>query len=427
VPAKFNAAESLPPELRRRADDANWLVDTICRKTDQGKADYEGDVRLHSGILRRFMRDGPAVVRGLVNAGDLEQSSSYRVGHWPKGYRLTEKHRSGRREWVQARNASFIRRYQRESTRLHEEEAKKLWLPIDYRLFAMQRNLTIGEGTDAILETIEPDDRPNQARLLEHIRRGASAYSIGATGRRFNAITQMAKVLRPCLRLAGERIVGLDVRATQPALLGTLIELGVKGKTCNIILSALVSRLREIEAPVPRCRRWTGLPGLEAAVSAPRPGPDFEVYLEAVDNDLYNDLVRRCMEREIDLGADPAARRSRAKHLMMQDILGRRGWYHSSFQGVFEEAFPTVLRFARHIQKAGHGDRWHGELIRVLQRLESWLVVEQVAPVLVDRGVLVVTLHDEFYIRERDTPIARSVFADVCGRLGLEHLHLKEK
>ncbi len=78
VPAGFDAAESLPPDRRHRADDAAWLLHTILDKVDRRKLDGGGYARLHSDVLRRFMRDEPAVVRDLVTAGDIEKPAPTR-------------------------------------------------------------------------------------------------------------------------------------------------------------------------------------------------------------------------------------------------------------------------------------------------------------------------------------------------------------
>ena len=66
--------------------------------------------------------------------------------------------------------------------------------------------------------------------------------------------------------------------------------------------------------------------------------------------------------------------RDRVKLAFLRDVLAKRGRYPSIVERAFGEMFPAVLRYIRAVN---HTD--HGTLIRHLQRLESWLVVEQVA------------------------------------------------
>ena len=61
--------------------------------------------------------------------------------------------------------------------------------------------------------------------------------------------------------------------------------------------------------------------------------------------------------------------------------------------------------------------RNHGELIRYLQRLESWLVVENVAPRLIGR-IPCVTLHDAIYGTVGELPAVEDAFGAAFGEIG---------
>ena len=66
---------------------------------------------------------------------------------------------------------------------------------------------------------------------------------------------------------------------------------------------------------------------------------------------------------------------------------------------MFADRFPSIYQYVRWLNRHDHG-----ELIRHLQRLESWLVIENVAPKLVGK-VPFVTLHDAIYSRVGDIPL----------------------
>ncbi len=145
----------------------------------------------------------------------------------------------------------------------------------------------------------------------------------------------------------------------------------------------------------------------------------------ALDSDLYTDLDRRCLDRGIHLSVVPTERRSQTKKLLLQEVIAEgplRKRVSEDVQGRVPLLYLALCGTSseRHTEKSAHG-----ELIRVLQRLEGWLVVEQIAPLLVENGVPVVTLHDALYVREQDAESAKAAFQQTCGRLGLEHVRLK--
>ena len=104
--------------------------------------------------------------------------------------------------------------------------------------------------------------------------------------------------------------------------------------------------------------------------------------------------------------------RTPAKKRFLVDVLAQRGRYPSLVGDAFCRAFPEVYSFIRRVNYKDHG-----ELIRRLQRLESWLVVEQVAPKLVGR-VPVLTLHDAIFSTGRGLPVVEQAFGDVFDDIG---------
>ena len=96
----------------------------------------------------------------------------------------------------------------------------------------------------------------------------------------------------------------------------------------------------------------------------------------------------------------------------MVDVLVCAGEYLSNLSMLFRERFPSVFRF---IVVANR--RHRGTLISTLQALEAALIVEGVAPRLVDR-IPVVTLHDAIYFRARDRPLVMDAFAASFAELG---------
>ena len=101
-------------------------------------------------------------------------------------------------------------------------------------------------------------------------------------------------------------------------------------------------------------------------------------------------------------------------------MLAKKGKYPSEVEQVFRAEFPTVFQFIRGVNADDHS-----ELIRLLQQMESWLIIDQVSPRLIDR-TSVVTLHDAIYASRHDLPTVEDVFEDTFARLGFR-LSLKRE
>jgi hypothetical protein len=115
----------------------------------------------------------------------------------------------------------------------------------------------------------------------------------------------------------------------------------------------------------------------------------------------------------VELPDDETEARDNVKYLFMRDVLAKKGRYFSEFEMTFRRAYPSVHQFISVFNQEDHG-----ELIRALQRFESWFVIENVAPRLV-RRFPIVTLHDAIYARTRDLPVVEKVFVETAKELGL--------
>lgn len=195
----------------------------------------------------------------------------------------------------------------------------------------------------------------------------------------------MERNLRPLIRLAGEPLGCVDIVNSQPALLGNLLASktptnGVKGAlTYSTTLGSALSSLPSSLLP-----------------SSVAP------FLKCVSSGLlYEELAEKCdRDREF------------VKRRFIVDVLAKRGRYPSRVENVFRGLFPEVWRAVREINRDSHCN-----LIRMLQRLESWLVIERVSPELVDR-VPIVTLHDAVFSRRGDLGIVEDVFTEVLEDIG---------
>jgi hypothetical protein len=329
------------------------------------------------------------VVRVLEDGGAIE-TAPYCPGVKARGFRLTDRYLADRCVRRQAVDPGLIARLEAEQQRLAAEDPKARWLPIHHMLDEEQRRLTIDvAAADAILEKLPAHCQLCQAALVGRLRRREFHLSVGNTGRVFNSLTGLKRELRRTVRIDGEPLAGVDIACAQPALLA----LEMARKTPSNGLNEL-STYKLMGSPV--------LPD-----SSP---PSCCSFADLVLRGQFYESLVACT------GLD----RDRVKLAFLRDVLAKRGRYPSVVEDAFRSLFPTVYKFVRSVNRDDHA-----ELIRQLQRRESWLVVERVAPRLVGR-VPCVTLHDAIYTARGCLPVVETAFNEVFDEIGF-HLTLKRE
>jgi len=116
---------------------------------------------------------------------------------------------------------------------------------------------------------------------------------------------------------------------------------------------------------------------------------------------LYEELASLCSRD-----------RDSVKKRFIVDVLAKKGRYPSGVEEAFRARFPAVWDTIRQINRDSHCT-----LIRLLQQVESWLVIEQVSPQLVDR-IPIVTLHDAIFSRLPDLERVEDAFTEVLEKIG---------
>ncbi|MFH1919780.1 MAG: hypothetical protein ABIP48_07855 [Planctomycetota bacterium] len=388
LPRSFVPLEFLSGRLTLRADDARWLVSTVLRKTANRDTDPWGCVRLHSSILRRVMDSHTMgdVIRALEN-GAIE-TAPYYAGVKARGFRLAKRYLGDRSVRVPCVDPRLLGRLEQERQRWEAGKPKAGWKPIHFLLDAEQRQLTIDPAADDILVTLPEHTRLCQDVLVSRLQRREFSFSVSSTNRVFNAITGLKRELRGALRIGGEPVGGVDIACAQPALLALEMEL-------HSPTNGPKSRATYKDTPL-----VTPAPALPHD-SSPSPATPCSFASLTCSGRLYEHLMGLT-----GLG------RADVKRAILRDVLAKRGRYPSLVEQAFRRAFPDAYTFIRAVNRPDHG-----ELIRRLQRLESWLVIEKVAPRLVGR-VPVLTLHDAIYSTRRCLATVKEAFEEVFEQIG---------
>ena len=401
LPQGFDPTEFLPPGLHRDADSARWLMHTITLKTLNDQLDEYGWARLCSRILQRVMGERTAkITHALADRGAIQRTASYCPGVKHKGYRLAARFVDGPFVRVRARDPYFIGRYDLAMQRLQKVEEHG-WLPVHHALrYEQRRILTIDSDKAAkVLASLPEKSQAGQQVLVENLHENRFQFSVSSTGRVFNSITGMKRELRhAALRLDGRPVMAVDIVSAQPAFVVAILAPanGVQGP-CRYIE-------RPFAAPC--------LPSLGCL--GKHPAKELDSIYE------YSDLVFSGKFYEELQTATGIGDRDEVKRLFMRDILAKKGNYPSQFEDVFRERFPVVHACIRQFNKGNHA-----ALINHLQRLESWLVVEQVAPRLLGH-VPVVTLHDSIYTTADGIVAVEAAFDEVFDEQGFRLMLKRE-
>lgn len=395
LPAALDFSD-LPPRDRQLADEEMFFASTVLRKTVYRKTDDDGYARLSTNHLRSVVRRRtlPAAISDLERRDAIEVDQSYWPGHYSRGYRLTERQLRSGHVRIRPSSPGLVKRlcrFQDDITAIQAERRK----PIHDALHAIQlESLHIVKGdAERILRGLEPAAKLCQGILVENLLTRRLGNSVGRTGRWFNGITGLKRELRNALRLAGEAVGAMDIRCAQPGLLGMQVNLllppvGVmyKRPTYKVLLPAYLhpASLEVLAAALVReqlsCKRFVEL------VSS---------------GEFYEELALQCGLSVPD-----------AKHQFIVYVLAPKGNYPNDVRRTFADSYPGVAAFVEAVNRPDYRT-----MIRLLQQLESWLVIETVAPRLVEK-IPIVTLHDAIYGRASDVPQIEQAFKETFDSLG---------
>jgi len=394
LPETFDANELLPKSLRKFADDARYLASTILRKTARGQADNHGYVPLRAEYLRNVIskRKCREIVESLLAAEAIHRTP-YIVGERSFAYRLDDRYRADRhiRRPIECRR--LLKNLERHAENCREEANRRM-RPIHHTLATLQNDLRIdGAESKAILHTLPAESNPFdvQGVLIQDVLERRFRLTVGNYGRIANSITCMKREIRSALRCAGMPLAGVDISCAQPCLLSLLI--------------------RFCQKNVPSYIATPCLPLLPPVV----PCPSLPVFAAAcLSGELFGILGMRLRDAGFVWSRDKVKKRFLADVLSKKKANAAGAEYPSVIEDVFKDEFPGVWRFIKSVNQDDHAT-----LIRILQQLESWLVIEQVCGRFVQQypGEFLISLHDAVYCRPEMLGALTDSFEQVFSEL----------
>lgn len=435
LPASFDPREFLKsPELVRRWDDARYFISLILRKLSRWDVDHLGLVRLQAKHLMAMMYQPTyaAVIETLVDGGAIERFP-YLAGKHSFGFRLAARFIADKHVRTLATDPRLIRRLEKFSDECSEEWQARM-RPVHHALAKRQVRLQIhGDRAREILSERPQSENPfdSQGVLVRDIEARVFHLTVGQYGRITNNITSLKRELRDELHVSGKKLGSVDLTCCQPALVAKAMQdasQDVGG----------VLRPNRVESPnfrfpgflrtetegkdtrqasgASRGQRAAGCSNYDSSLSEAVHYDSSRSATQNADFELYRSLVQRGELYEVllaDLGH--CISRDELKRRFLADVIAKRkasfrgGEYPSIVEDKFRERFPTVYRFIRTVNRDGYE---HSNLIRLLQRAESSLVIETVAADLLTRHprMFCLTLHDAIYTTAKHLPKVEQAF-----------------
>ena len=194
----------------------------------------EGEpAQLQITYIKKLVPQGDKYLSGLIDLGIIERSGIAIKGQTSYKYNFSPEYQS-RYLSFPLNNASLIRRIEKAQESFRKEAAKSIRGHSEQATYLKQ--LTISDNFNEFIKTnyTEETDQYNSVMgSATRIINGEIVYSVDNTSGRFHSnITNMAKGLRPYLRIKGEPLANIDIKNSQPYL--STIILTDPGKVSNM-------------------------------------------------------------------------------------------------------------------------------------------------------------------------------------------------
>jgi hypothetical protein len=326
--------------------------------------------------IKKLVPQGDKYLSGLIELGVIIRSGFAIKGQTSYKYGFAPDYKSKYLSFP-LNNARLIRRIEKaqnevlkvsvKSIRSHSEQTKYL------------KQLTISDNFNEFIEshyTTETDQYNSILGSATRIINGEIFYSIDNTSGRFHSnITNMAKGLRPYLRIKGEPLVNIDIKNSQPFL--STILLTDPGKVSYLTNNPAFALL---------------LQSLKVSLNQ-----DVKQYISLViSGQIYEYLMTEFAKEGLTLSRTETKRQVLrilfARNRMPKDEINKK------CRQIFKNRFPTVHRIFSKVRGSEKGDKFQNfkRFAILLQRIESYLMLDVILKRIYKElpGTIAVTVHD---------------------------------
>ncbi|MDA9856587.1 hypothetical protein N9D23_00580 [Rubripirellula sp.] len=443
VPASFDPQEHLPTELIKHADSARYLLHRIIWGNVQKKQDLSGYVPLKFEYLRQVIPE--RIIKPLREALEpdvIECDHRYVKGEKSFGYRLSEQFQNDRIIEVAIQDPATAEKI------INNRRAKDRKVRLDVHRWLRSKfkelDIDLPEAT-AILS----GHRDFEAVKIpaEEIATKDVLFSVCRFGRVHTPLTRLAKQVRGCLHVDGQRLVNLDISNSQPLFLALLMmnyrrrgnnTLGYSTFKENVVdpyrniesiieqtvtpftskkknipptlssLSITNRKAIEEESEVPYLHTLT------STTSCPQENPFIRKHLQQ-DEMLFMGL---CEDGELYEYLASIADVPVRKWLKEQffEVLFSQNNFKSTLKTAFTEEFPNVAEVIR-----VHKRRNYQFLAQLLQNIESNFMINHVVRRIMSEmpEAPIFTIHDSIMTTDPYVDPVESIMMAEFGSLGL--------
>ena len=346
---------------RRWAFDAlNHLVLTsrLGRKPRSG-----GYIPIPNGRFLELLGNpiGPEVLYEAKRLEIIDCDDEAVVGVQCNGFLITKK--------ALAYGITALRAPDRIANRLKESRRLRVELGVNpalRQLWGTLRKVRLGEGAWEALNTrLEGADMVSALHSIQSIdairRRHWRFCTDENTGRVFHNVANCPRVFRPHLTIGGDPTGEADIASSQPFFLAALAYKGedtIEAKTFRGLASS--ERFYETFG------EWIGL-----------------------DETDHDNLKTR----------------------FFQEVLFGRKWFRAKMWEALEARFPRLAEFIDRVKRDDHC-----ALARLLQQEEARVVIGQIAPILMARGIETLSIHDGLMARKEHLKEVQSIMTSTIER-----------
>jgi hypothetical protein len=327
-------------------------------------------------FIKKLVPQGDRYLLGLIDLGIIERSgiaikgeTSYRYSFAPEYF---SKYVS-----IPLRNAKLKRRIEKAQEKLRKEDAKSIRGHSEQVIYLKQ--LTIADGYSEFIKsnyTAQTKQYNDIIGSATRIINGAIIYKRDDTSGRFHSnITNMAKGLRPFLRINGEPLINIDIKNSQPYL--STILLTDPGKVSWMTKNPSFALL---------------LQSLKVSLNQ-----DVKNYISLViSGQLYEYLMSEFTKEGLILTRDETKRQ--VLRILFARNRSPKYEINRKARQIFKQRFPTVHRIFSKVRGSERGDKFHNfsRFAILLQRIESYLMLDRILKRIYKElpGTIAVTVHD---------------------------------
>ena len=329
------------------------------------------EVPLKVTYIKKTVPQGDKYLKGLNELEIIIRSGTAIKGETSYKYSFAPDYKS-KFISVPLNNQKLIRRIELANEVLRKEAAKSIRKHGDQVKFLKQ--MTIDENYTEVLKSSYAEGTDQYNFILASATRIINEdiyYRRDNTSGRFHSnVTNLAKGLRPYLRVKGQPLVNVDIKNSQPYL-STIILTNPSKVSCMTENSAFALLLQTLQVSQ---------------------NEDVKHYISlVVCGQLYEYLMK-----EFDLTRDETKvqvlRILFARNRMPKDGINRK------CRMIFKSKFPTVHKIFSKVRGRERGDKFHSfkRFAILLQRIEAFLMLDVILKRIYKElpGVVAITIHD---------------------------------